>query len=74
LRARKFGKTKGYLAKWIAKRIREKNEEEVVGISRAWAHQLHRNKCSIARIWELNQLIDQEVVLTLKTMGEKADS
>lgn len=45
-----FGKTKGYLAKWIAKRIREKNEEEVVGISRAWAHQSHRNKCSIARI------------------------
>jgi len=32
LKMRKFGRTKGYLAKWITKRIREESEEDLVEI------------------------------------------
>ena len=72
LGARKFGRTKGYSAEWIAKRIREESEEEAVGILRTWAHQSRRNECSIARIRELNQLTDREVVSALKTMETRS--
>ena len=38
LKMRKFGRTKGYLAKWITKRIREESKEDVVEIIKTWAY------------------------------------
>ena len=54
LKMRKFGRTKGYLAKWITKRIREESEEDLVEIIKTWAYQSHRNEYSKAKIQELN--------------------
>jgi len=38
LRVRKFERIKGYLAKYIAKKIRKESKEEVVEILRTWTY------------------------------------
>ena len=58
LEMKKFGRTKDYLVESIAKRMRKKSKKEIVEILRTWTHQLCKNEYSIARIQELNQLID----------------
>jgi len=47
---------------------RREQRGKAIGRLRTWAHQSCRNEYLIARIQELNQLTDQEVVSTLRTM------
>lgn len=55
--ARKFGKTKGYTAEWVAQRIQKENPDMAISILKAWSQKYDKDK-----VKELNMLTDKEVV------------
>jgi len=48
--ARKFKTTRGYSAEWVAKRLREGNENIATDILKVWSHQSRRVECSRERV------------------------
>jgi len=55
--ARKFGKTKGYTAEWVAQRIQKENPDMAISILKTWSQKYDKDK-----VKELNMLTDKEVV------------
>ena len=68
--ARNYESPKGYSAEWIARRIKEEDKEEAVEILKVWVHQLRRRECTIEKIQELNEMMDDEVIVALKALEE----
>jgi len=60
-----FGRTKGYTAEWIAKRLKEENTKTAIKILKVWAHQSSRDECNERKVRELNKMIDREVIFVL---------
>ena len=58
--ARKFGKTKGYTAEWVAQRIQKENPDMAISILKDWSH--WSQKYDKDKVKELNMLTDKEVV------------
>lgn len=68
--ARKYRPTQGYLAEWIAQRIKEDKRGEAVGILKVWAYSTRREECTTEKIKELNEMTNDEVVMALKVLEE----
>ena len=66
--ARKFKTTRGYSAEWVAKRLREDDENTATDILKVWSHQSRRAECSRERVRELNKMTDDEVLVALKSL------
>jgi len=65
---RDFGRTKGYTAKWIAKRLKKEDTKTVIEILKVWAHQSRRDECNERKVRELNEMIDREVIFALRSL------
>jgi len=48
--ARKFKTTREYSAEWVAKRLREDDENIATDILKVWSHQSRRVECSRERV------------------------
>ena len=68
--ARKYEMNKGYSTEWVAKKIKWSNEEEVLGILKVWAHSSREEECTKRKLKELNKMMDDEVLMALKTLEE----
>jgi len=68
--ARKYKSTRGYSVKWIAKKIMEEDEREAIEILKVWTHRSRREKCTIDKVQELNEIMDDKVIIALKALEE----
>ena len=68
--ARKYKSTKGYSAKWIAKKIMEEDKREAIEILKVWTHRSRKEECTIDKVQELNEMTDDEMIIALKALEE----
>jgi len=68
--ARKYKSTRGYSVEWIAKKIMEEDEREAIEILKVWTHRSKREECTIDKVQELNEMMDNEVIIALKALEE----
>jgi len=68
--ARNYKTNKSYSVEWVAKKIRWGNEEEAIGILKVWAHSSRAEECTKEKLRELNSMMDNKVLMALKTLEE----
>ena len=57
-----FGRTKGYTAEWIAKRLKEEDTKTAIKMLKVWTYQSRRDKCNERKVRELNGMINRKVI------------
>ena len=67
---RKYETNKGYSTEWVAKKIRQSDEEEAIGILKVWAHSSRAEEYTKEELNELNRMTDDEVLMALKVLEE----
>ena len=68
--ARKYETNIGYSIEWVAKKIQWSNKEEALGILKVWAYSSREEECTKRKLKELNEMMDDEVLMALKTLEE----
>jgi len=66
--ARNYKTDKGYSVEWVARKIRWSSKEEAIGILEVWAHSLREEECTKEKLKELNSMMDDKVLMALKTL------
>ena len=61
---------KGYLVKWVAKKIQQSSKKEAISILKVWTYSSRVKECTKEKLEELNRMTDNEVLLALRALEE----